>query len=212
VERLGGSRPWRNMGQTEVNLLVDAGFNTNYCQAWYMAHTDMRSPNPAIEGGSPKRRDNTLGPLRVDRIGPGVIASRVPLIGDGTIQLGSDDIDPVIINGRQVGGAKALTDGPAGLAQPPNGRQVWGRQSYEDFGPVHGKSGSIPGDEAGHNRYYGQMCFVDGSVRAFADDGDRDGRFGHHPEFLENGWGVPVYDELEGKVYGGWLSHTGLNF
>jgi len=29
---------------------------------------------------------------------------------------------------------------------------------------------------------------------------------------VQNGWGTTAYDEIEGKVYGGWLAHTGLNW
>jgi prepilin-type N-terminal cleavage/methylation domain-containing protein len=42
-DRLNGGTSWKKFSATEVNDLFRRGFNTNYCQAWYMAHTDMRA-------------------------------------------------------------------------------------------------------------------------------------------------------------------------
>jgi len=40
----------------------------------------------------------------------------------------------------------------------------------------------------------------------------RDGLFGGSLQSLPSGWTATVYDEIEGKVFGGWLTHSGLDW
>jgi hypothetical protein len=47
-------------------------------------------------------------------------------------------------------------------------------------------------------------------VEVFADT-NRDGEFGFS-QGINNGINTLIYDELEGKVFGGWLNRSGLEF
>jgi len=210
LTRANAPSRWRNMTEQDIELLIDRGYNTNYCQSWYMAHSEMRDPR--MLRGDPKLKQWVVGPMRLDRFNGAASTSKIPMFGTGTIKVAESTGEQIVnYKGERLIGAKILTDGPAGTAQPPGGQQVWGRQNYTDYGPAHGKGSPLEG-EFQHDRLYGQLSFADGSVRALADFGKRDGFFGHRPEFLPNGWGVQVYDDIEGDVYGGWLIKNGLNF
>ena len=106
--------------------------------------------------------------------------------------------------------AKSLTDGPRATAIPGRSGTVFGRQDYSDFGPTHGKGSYVIAGGANHDRYYGQIGFADGSVKSFGDI-RRDGEFGGTTR-VERGFTTIIYHELEGKVFGGWLSRPGLSF
>jgi len=109
-------------------------------------------------------------------------------------------------------GAKALTDGPGPQTFAPGGGVFVGRQDYTDWGPAHGsvKQTGKKASDVGHDRYYGQIAFADGHVDVFADK-VRDAIWDSHVAVM-SGWKVREYDELEPKVYGGWLSKPGLNW
>jgi len=205
MSRLNNGSVYRPFSPAEVNDLVKRGFNTNYCQTWYMAHTDVKRHT---QTGSFKNRANLRGPLNEKSIGLTSTPSLVPLLADGTALLATPD--PVFIDGVQLYGAKVLTDGPVGMPSTPAGGPGTGRQRYEDLGPVHGRGGKVT-DDVGHDKLYGQFLFADGHVHGFADTGKRDGRFDAHSEVV-NGYQTIAYDELEGKVYGGWLTKVGLNW
>lgn len=181
-----------------VDAIIKEGFNTNYTQSWYMAYTGLL--NHMDDSGDPGRRTSVHGPLTLARMAKGG-AARVPLFADAR----TDASDVYQIGTRQMRGVKALTDGPL---LPSNGF-MWGRQSYRDFGPAHGKgtfigAGPTEGDK-GHDALFANFVFGDGHVAAIADR-SRDGVFGSH----EQG-GRPVYDEIEGTVFGGWLLQTGVD-
>jgi len=203
--RVNASGVWRAYSPTEIQQAIHDGYNTNYCQAWYMAHTDVKSLSPAATP-NPKKKQYTLGPLNDKSRGGASSIAAVPLFGDGSAFVGQD---MVVNDGELITGAKALTDGPD-LAVRPAGGTVLGRQNYTDFGPVHVGSGHSIIASVGHDRTVGQITFADGHVAAFRDL-NHDGIFGSHSA-VENGWGTTQYDELEGKVYGGWLAHAGLNW
>ncbi len=170
-----------------------------------MAHTDVRSLSPAVTL-NPKKKQYTLGPLNDRSLGGATSISAVPLFGDGSAFIG---VDMVVSDGQLITGAKALTDGPD-LATRPGGGTVMGRQNYTDFGPVHlGRGHSIIAG-VGHDRTLGQITFADGHVAVFRDT-NNDGIFGSH-SVIQSGWGTTAYDDIEGKVYGGWLTHKGLNW
>ncbi|MCW5765807.1 MAG: DUF1559 domain-containing protein [Phycisphaeraceae bacterium] len=196
--------PYRPFTQQQIEELIDQGYNTNYCQSWYMAYTEMKTPDNATSP-DPKDIRYVRGPLNDRSIGNGAIPSRVPLFGDGTA-LTLEDI--VLYQNTQLTGCKSVTDGPR-INQIPGFGTAWGRQDYTDFGPVHGK-GSYVGGAVKHNKVYGQIGFADGHVEGF-NDTKRDGLWGHTSR-LVNGVNTHVYDELEGKVFGGWLSRPGLPF
>jgi len=195
---------YRPFTQADIEQLIDEGFNTNYCQSWLMAHTATKTHSPSTSP-DPKRTTYTLGPLNEKHLGTTAPASKVPLFGDATAYP-AEDI--VLYRGQRLGGAKALTDGPNIARVPSAGGIVWGRQNYTDFGPVHGKGSFVAA--LGHNKIYGQIGFADGHVEGFMDT-KRDGEFGGQSTTLPSGITTEVYDELEGKVFGGWLTRSGLN-
>ena len=62
----------------------------------------------------------------------------------------------------------------------------------------------------GNDRVNGCIGFADGHVTIFTDK-NRDGQFGHTQGIID-GINAPRYDELEPKVFGGWLNKPGLPF
>ncbi|MFN0133823.1 MAG: type II secretion system protein [Phycisphaerales bacterium] len=212
-DRLNGNNGpvWKTFTPTEVKQLLAQGFNTNYCQAWYLAHTDMKSKRPSGIPGYNGDLDNklfTLGPLKDGSLGAAAIPSKVPFFADSAIKVGDDEVD---IGGEVVVAAKTLTDGPKGLATSPGTGIVFGRQDYLDFGTAHGKGSWTANNDTFHDKQYGLIGFADGHAEIFRDV-FRDNRWGYRGATTPNGWTVQVYDELEGRVYGGWLSHKGLNW
>jgi len=190
-----------------INDLVVRGFNTNYCQSWQMAHTDVIDHARVSQF---KQRKHLRGPLNEKSIGGTAAPSSVLMLGDGAALI--RDPDYVTINGERLYGAKILSDGPITMPRTPGtGRPGTGRQDFSDFGVVHGKGGPVADPDVGHDRLYGNLLFADGHASTFADTGIRDGRFNHN--FGQtNGYQTIAYHELEGKVYGGWLTKTGLNW
>jgi prepilin-type processing-associated H-X9-DG protein len=85
---------------------------------------------------------------------------------------------------------------------------VWGRQDFSDFGPAHGSSRNK--NALGGRAMYGNIAYADGHVEVF-NDTSRDGQFGH-VQGIFNGLNTIQYDELEGKIFGGWLNRQGLDF
>lgn len=208
-ERLDGP-VYREFSQQELDELVNEGYNTNYCQSWYMAYTAMKSVDPSI-AVEVEDISNVVGPLTDAALAKAPI-SMVPLFGDGAVWANASMTDAareyVTIKGERVPGAKTLTDGPTQAVIPGRGR-VWGRQSYNRWGPVHGKS-SVVGGLFGHDRVIGNLAFADGHVSSFRDT-TRDGQF-NAANAAMNGITTIKYDELEGKVFGGWLTQAGLDF
>lgn len=141
-------------GEEEARDLVQRGYNTNYCQSWYMGRTEW---NPASNDYNLRRVRATRGPLQFGRwVRAG--DARIPLLGDGRT-----DLDNVVLGQRSV---KTMIDGPFG--------GPYGIQNYADFGPAHG-FGSHFGTKD-HNRIRANVLFADGHVRIF-EDRDRDGEF-----------------------------------
>lgn len=206
MSRVNSGSVYRPFSQAELDQLIDRGFNTNYCQTWYMAHTDVRRHTQV---GNFKDRTTLRGPLNEKSIGGTTTPSMVPMLADGAALVATPDM--VYVDGVPVPGAKVLTDGPLPMANAPGlGGPGTGRQRFEDLGPVHGRGGKVT-DEIGHDRMYGNIGFADAHVATFADNGVRDGRFSQ-TSVQVNGYWTVRYDELEGRVYGGWLTRTGLNW
>lgn len=201
--RLSGGSAYKAFTDRDIDELIDRGFNTNYCLAWYTAHTDMLDRS----AGRTKERQYTKGPLREQWITANTTTSRLPLLGSGTVR----DLEPddrVLYKGEFHVGSKELTDGPKRAIGPMGA--VWGRQDYTDWGPTHGRSSKIEGALFNHNSLYGQILFADGHVEVFADT-TRTGEF--EAVAAEVGeWRTHVYPELGDKVYGGWLTRPGLTF
>jgi prepilin-type N-terminal cleavage/methylation domain-containing protein len=200
-------RPFAPLTQTRIDELIVEGFNTNYCQTWYMAYTGTKTIQIA-QSPDPKDPEFLLGPLRDSAVGQSASTDRVPLFGDGSNNVGAGG-DAVVIAGQTVGGAKALTDGPERWSLPEVSGQVWGRQNYTDLGPCHGKGGLKL--VKGHDKIYGAITFADGHVTSFTER-VRDGEWGTTVDEYIDGSTRHRYDELENKVFGGWLTRPGLAY
>lgn len=191
-ERLN-DRPWQSVTVEDQERLLAEGYNTNYCQSWYMAYTGMKSHRDISL--DPRRTSGVIGPLSTkytDTIG----ASIIPLFADAKTNAGEQGS----FMGERRRVIKALTDGPILGA---NG--YWDKQDYDDMGPAHGKDSLVFG--RGIDRLTGNIAFADGHVAAFKDtrppNGERDGEWGMR---FDGATGRLIYDELEGAVYGGWLN------
>ncbi len=197
-------------GRPYTATLISQGYNTNYCQSWYMASTAMRSvfPGPAPD---PKNHIYVEGPLKDSSIGNGASIDKIPLFGDASsldeAQADGSTPDFVIMpDGTETPGAKALTDGPEQGIVPGLGN-CWTRQNYTDFGPAHGK-GTL--NLFGNDKVNGCIGFADGHVTAFTKRNNL-GYFSHTSAIMQ-GINTIKYDELEPKVFGGWLTKPGLPF
>ncbi len=198
--------PWRAISAEEIQDLIRVGFNTNYTQAWYMAFTDPKTMQRPPDN---KDRRYTRGPLRDSSIAF-ANTSTVPMFGDTKAEA-ADSNNTLVINGTRYTGAKSVSDGP-GTARQPGGGTVSGRQDYLDFGPAHGRGNLVTVGQIRHDKVNANMACADGNVRLLADKIKRDGLFGSTSQVLSNGWGVQVYDDIEGQLYGGWLTMQGLNW
>jgi prepilin-type N-terminal cleavage/methylation domain-containing protein/prepilin-type processing-associated H-X9-DG protein len=200
------NNPYQAFSQDELLDLIKRGYNTNYCQSWYMANTAMTSLYPQ-RAPDPKDIRYVVGPLRESKLGSVANASKVPFFGDATQDVTANPDQVLMPDGVQTTGAKALTDGPV-LGVLAGFGQVWGRQNYTDFGPAHGKAPRT--NSLGGTALFGNIAFADGHAESF-NDSNNDGQFGYKPGLI-NGINTLVYDELEPKVFGGWLTTTGLPF
>lgn len=200
------SNPYQTFSQQEVWELIRAGYNTNYCQSWYMASTAMTSLYPT-RAPDPKDIRYIQGPLNDNQILGSATPSRVPLFGDATSDVSTNPDIVIMPDGETTIGCKALTDGPT-LSVMAGLGSVWGRQNYTDFGTAHGRSRTR--NLLGGTTLYGNIGFADGHVELFKDT-NRDGQFGSTQGII-NGINTQVYDELEPKVFGGWLNRQGLDF
>jgi prepilin-type N-terminal cleavage/methylation domain-containing protein/prepilin-type processing-associated H-X9-DG protein len=200
------SNSYATFTQEEIQTLIGQGFNTNYCQSWYMACTAMTSLYPQ-RAPDPKDIRYIQGPLREAQILGAATPSLVPFFGDATSNVSANPDTVVMPDGTIAVGAKALTDGPAPGVVPGMG-SVWGRQNYTDFGPAHGRARTR--NTLGGTAIYGNIGFADGHAAIFTDT-NRDGEFGYTQGII-NGINTLIYDELEPKVFGGWLNRSGLSF
>jgi prepilin-type processing-associated H-X9-DG protein len=141
----------------QATKLIARGYNTNYTQSWYMARSEVTSMSEM----NWKRVFGKRGPLTTSFMVK-ASASRVPLLGDGSIE--SSDL----YLGQRT--ARTMTDGPF--------EGPYSIQNYEDFGPAHGRApiGDTKGlAQSQHNR--ANILFGDGHVSKFIDR-VRNGRFG----------------------------------
>lgn len=201
---------YKTFNPVDIDRLIDEGYNSNFNQSWYMAHTDTKTRAPASPGpvnpSDVKLHRFNVGPMKDSSI-RNTTPSKVPLFGDGTSLVLQDT---VAYKGQVLTGAKALSDGPERGALGSG--IVWGRQNYTDFGTAHGRGAVITVENANHRSTIGQMGFSDGHAESFFDT-VRDGQFGGTTG-TRNGYTgqLAEYHELEGKVFGGWLIRAGLNY
>jgi prepilin-type N-terminal cleavage/methylation domain-containing protein/prepilin-type processing-associated H-X9-DG protein len=200
-----GPDAYRSIPIDEQAQLIKDGFNTNYTQSWFMAYTDPKNLNTLA---NPKDIANSKGPLKTSALGIAP-SSKVPLFADTKAEI-LDTNNSLVIDGQEVVGAKTCSDGPT-AARSPQGQNVSGRQVYTDMGVAHGRGPTINVGQIRHNRTLGNFVFADGSVNSAKDDGKRDGVF-ESTVGSKNGWVVRIYDDIEGLVYGGWLTYSGLNW
>ncbi len=193
--------------------LIREGFNTNYTQSWYMAHTEARFPpqpmadlHKSYRGPGFPRWD--IGPLRVAdtrRANP----ARVPILGDG--RQDSNDFFQVE-GGPRIYTSEVATDGPrffffegVWYRSDQNGAR-FGSQDFEDFGTAHGSRSLILQQSSGgtrqHSNTIGGILFADGHVEFLHDRLTL--RLGqgvlHQPD------GVLDSADLDGRVFDGLLS------
>ena len=200
------SNGYKTFTPDEVTDLINKGYNTNYVQSWFMAHTATTSLYPT-RSPDPKDVRYVRGPLRENQILGAASVSRIPFFGDGTADVTANPDTVTMPDGAVVTGAKALGDGPVAAVMAGFGG-VWGRQDFSDFGPAHGSSRTK--NALGGRAMYGNIAYADGHVELF-NDTSRDGQFGH-VQGIFNGINSIQYDELEGKIFGGWLNRQGLDF
>ena len=201
MTELNSPGAWRVFSEAERDDLIARGFNTNYTQSWYMAHTEVRGRrSPTADLYNPK---DTIGPLN-DRFLSNVQTSMVPLLGDPHTDVRAAS-EQIIYKGDPYPTAKLMTDGPrAGPFGAPGGFE-WRWQDFSDFGPAYGPPRGLF-SVRGHNRSIGQLLFADGHVDSFRDV-DNNGTFAP----LTNSAGqavVPVsYPDFGSKVFFGTLTN-----
>jgi prepilin-type N-terminal cleavage/methylation domain-containing protein/prepilin-type processing-associated H-X9-DG protein len=197
---------YKAFSQSDLQELIRTGFNSNYAQSWLMAHSEPVSPFTA-RAPDAKRVVFLQGPLRDAKI-VNTSPDRVPLFGDSSAEERPDEVIRVLgPDGTEVLAAKSLTDGPVQGVIAGFAGTVWTRQDYTDFGPAHGKGGL---NLLGNTKTLGNLGFADGHVATFRESKNR-GRFDHTNGFIQ-GINTIIYNDLEPKVFGGWLSRPGLPF
>ena len=192
------SQAWKVLNEAEINDLYNRGFNSNYCQSWFMGYTEMRNPRGGtFGGGDPKRVSDVVGPLN-DRYLNAVNPSVVPMLGDSSSRDNERNLSFTIDGDMGQLLSKAFGDGPFAVIDG-----WFGKQDYTDFGPNHGgrRRASFDGSATrGGEGTIGNIAFADGHVASFADtDGDK--TFG----FANAQGGDYSYPDLGNKVFGGIL-------
>ncbi|MEL6740366.1 MAG: prepilin-type N-terminal cleavage/methylation domain-containing protein [Planctomycetota bacterium] len=179
------------------DALIDRGFNSNYTQSWYMAYTGYLTNDV---GSTLGRQPDTsvIGPLRDRFLSGAVSPSQVVLYADARVDANSPDLnDTINIQGEgTLPAVKSLTDGFSFRV----GR-TWAKQSFEDFGPAHGR-GRFGLGASGHDRTTANFVFADGHVAPFSDtDGNKN--FNFDPQNVGED-GLPVYPDFPpGRVFTG---------
>lgn len=158
-----------------VNQLVDAGYNTNYCQTWIMGMTEPRFQNGQIpSGASMKSIRWTLGPLSRKKISSaGISSSIIPLIHDAKV----GDIREAILE-QSVPGIPAGERLVESFGDGPALRQV-SSQGLSHFGKVEVTLAEVMASPQNYlqdmrdmNPLHNNNCnvlFADGHVEEFED-------------------------------------------
>lgn len=187
-----------------LRLRENLGYNTNYCQSWYMAHTEYDGATSLVFNRD--LMQGSMGPLKVTMMA-NADASRVPLLGDARAAR-----DEIFNHSAQGYGApmretKSVTDGPWWQQQsngsytlaPYSSFRPYGIQDWDDFGPAHRRR-PIQNDEE-HGFTAGNILFGDGHVETFQDEYDFDGGIVKNgPDGELDSW------DLRGKVFDGVLT------
>lgn len=180
-------------------------YNTNYCQSWYMIHTQYDGTSKFVFNRD--RMRGSMGPLRVAMMSKAGEA-RVPLIGDARAPKNETFDHAAQGYGPAVRETKSATDGPGWKLEedgsftmaPYSSFTPYGIQDWDDFGPAHRKKRNVTNDEE-HGYTAGNILFGDGHVAIFRDQFDFDnGRVKHEPDGELDSW------DLRGKVFDGVLT------
>jgi len=174
--------PSTNRDTLVAERIYQEHYNTNYTASWFLVRTGVKldaTGNLVASGGgceaSPLARGSTYGPLNVNMLAAGEVASSfVPLLGDGR---NADQLErpfgkfstgaplvPAFTRGPVTNPAMAFLTVPSGTAR--EGAAGWWamwnatRQDYRGFAPLH--------------RGVANILMADGSVQSFKDgNGDQ---------------------------------------
>jgi prepilin-type N-terminal cleavage/methylation domain-containing protein/prepilin-type processing-associated H-X9-DG protein len=210
---------WKRYTPAQVDQMIDAGYNTNYAQSWYMASTAMLDPSAS---STADRRTRVIGPLKATSI-VATSPSRVAMLGDARTDNAQIQSEWVAYKGQLSPGAESITDGPLPQAVTNDrGYSATGRQDWSEFGPAHGSSASKVGSGGGssasqnisHNKGWGNVVFADGSVATFFDNILSDGHFGSTGlGDVRDGWTFwQASPEVDDRLFGGDLLGRGIKF
>ncbi len=186
-------------------LTGDRGYNSNYCQSWYMIHTQYDGMTSPVFDRD--RMRGSIGPLRANMMSSAG-AARIPLIGDARAP--SDEVFDHMLQGYgpPVRETKSATDGPGWIEEQDGSYRMmrytsltpYGIQDWDDFGPAHRRRLTLRHEED-HGFTAGNLLFGDGHVAAFADRFDFDnGRVKQRPDGELDSW------DLRGEVFDGVLT------
>jgi prepilin-type N-terminal cleavage/methylation domain-containing protein/prepilin-type processing-associated H-X9-DG protein len=174
-------------------LTADEGYNTNYCQSWFMAHGQYDgATRPVVD---PDRMQGSMGPLRTTQMSRAHPA-RVPLLGDGRAPKNEIFDHAAQGYGTPVIETKSVTDGPYWQERPdgsyaPAGYThltPYGIQDWDDFGPAHRPRASFTNEEE-HTYTAGNILFGDGHAATFEDRFDFDnGQIAPQPDGELDSW------------------------
>lgn len=162
------------LNEDHYKYLIDNGYNTNYCQSWFMPHAGPNVAAGIVDKdasflrGVSQRVD--LGPLRTTQM-IRASAARVPLLADAR----ADQQDMFNKFGKSIRETKSNSDGPLWFYDQNGNRQkvgysiraAYGAQDTDDFGTAHSKRGFF--NREGHAYSKGQVLYGDGSVTPVTD-------------------------------------------
>ena len=186
-------------------LRDEAGYNTNYCQSWYMIHTQYDGTTKPVLKSDPMH--GSMGPLRT-AVMSAAGAARVPLLADARAPQDATFDHAAQGYGEPVRETKSATDGPGwkqGLdgvyaMAPYTSLTPYGIQDWDDFGPAHRPKRGLLNDER-HPLTVGNILFGDGHVASQQDSFDFDkGRIKDRPDGELDSW------DLRGEVFDGALT------
>lgn len=187
-DRLNSSA-WKPFTLEERDNLIRNGYNSNYTQTWQMAYTDMRNRNARSIGqlGTPFE----IGPLN-ERYMYAVSPSRIVTMADGRTDNSANADGFIEFDGERVYTVKSVTDTPQRLTSGPNAG-IWGKISFDDLGPAHGKSSFKVTSDKRSDKSVGNFLFADAHVASFKDaNGDlefgevNEGGIWTYPDFPDN--------------------------
>jgi prepilin-type N-terminal cleavage/methylation domain-containing protein len=186
-------------------LTTNRGFNTNYCQSWYMVHTQYDGTTSPVFNHD--RMRGSIGPLRIAKMA-NAGASRVPLLGDARAAKNEQTGGGAQGYGSGVRETKSVTDGPGWQADengsytmaPYNSLTPYGIQDWDDFGPAHRPKRGLRNDED-HSLVVGNILFGDAHVGAFQDRYDFDnGRIKNRPDGELDSWDLRSSEVFDGVL------------